>query len=142
MTLLSISTIRSIQMSAEGPNLLQRGETLTILRAMVRIAEHWDLSDEQIARLLSMSDLEWSTAKSSHFGDCLSDDQETRAGLLLSIYKFLRLVFSGTLINTWITRKNSGPLFDGKSPLEIMLGGGDLSGIKTVRTYLESLHYA
>jgi len=92
------------------------------LKAFHRIADQWSLTDEEAAALLGSED----------------DDQILRISAVLGIFKALELYFAEPLSRQWMTRPNTGPLFDGQRPIDAAIEGGPPKLID-IRRYLEGL---
>lgn len=68
----------------------------------------------------------------SLFGE---DQRDVRTESLQQIYRALHLLHNGELADEWIRLPNTGPIFQGKTPLEYMIDGG-LGAILIVRKEL------
>lgn len=108
------------------------------LKAYVRVAEAWSLSQKDAAALADMSESTWKRAKKPDFAGVLTKDQLLRLSSVFGIYKSLELFFSEALARDWVTRPNKGPLFGGERPVDIAIEGG-LPQILAIRTYLDAL---
>jgi hypothetical protein len=118
---------------------VRRQDIPKALAAFFKITEKWKLStDEQIVLL-------GSPARSTYFkwkraverGSPPRDTLE-RISYLLGIYKALHILFpDGSTADAWITKPNMGPLFGGRSALNVMLGGSVLD-LLNVRRYLDA----
>jgi hypothetical protein len=111
-----------------------------ITRMIMQLFEHWKLTYEQQAALLSLSTNTHSTiARYKRGAAILSRDRDTqdRIGHLLAIHKYLRSVFplNKELAYAWPTTANR--YFLGKTPIEIIADEGFL-GLVRVRRYLEN----
>jgi hypothetical protein len=94
------------------------------IKGLVRIAEHWNLRDEDTRVLLGgMSSGSFYTLKSGNT-KTLDWDQLTRISLLIGIYKALNILYSAKLADAWIELPNTNPMFGGDSPLNYMKKGG------------------
>ena len=107
-------------------------------RAMRTIFRDWHAPRQQAAALLGLSLYTWNRIQNDKWRGCFSQDQLTRASLILGIYGSLHSVFDEVLADQWVGLKNSGPLFCGKRPIEFMISEGVL-GMYWVRRHLESL---
>ena len=108
------------------------------LKAFSRIAEVWSLTVEEAAGLADMSVSTWKRARRPGYAGTLSRDKLLRLSLLVGIYKSLALYFDPPLAESWVSRANTGPEFDGATPVAAMVAGG-LSKIQKVRVYLDAL---
>ena len=116
----------------------KRPEAVTPM--VMRLFEHWGLTYEQQAALLSLSTSTRSTIARYKRGVAyLSQDRDTRdrAGHLLAIHKYLRTIFplNQELVYKWPTKPNT--YFGGKTPVDFMIDEGFL-GLVKVRRYLEN----
>ena len=111
--------------------------TPTALEAMRNLAEIWGLTGEQAANLLGMSATTWDRRKATPKLQ-LSQDGLTRISALVGIYKGLHLLFADQLADDWPRLRKSGPLFDNRSPIEVMERGG-IPAMLEVRQYVDAL---
>lgn len=68
----------------------------------------------------------------------LSQDQLTRASVLIGLYKGLHLLFANGLADRWPGLENRAPLFGRRSPVEAMIEGGIPRMLET-RQYIDAL---
>ena len=108
------------------------------LTAFVRIAKYWNLDDHEAALLGGLSGSDWELIRTSIYDGDLTRDQLFRMSAVVGIYKALEEYFSEPLSKTWITRENTGPLFAGRRPIDVMIDG-ELDAILRVRHYLDDL---
>ena len=109
-----------------------------IVTAIVRAAEAWGLTNAQAAALFDVPTATWSRMKSGTFGGRLDQDKVTRASLIIGLYKGLRLLFNGPLTFGWPKTANTGPGFDGRTPIEVMIAGG-IPAMMQVRQHVDAL---
>jgi antitoxin Xre/MbcA/ParS-like protein len=110
-------------------------EAGAVFRAIVNLFRLWDLTDEQAAVLLDMPLSTYRRWKRDGAGR-IDRDKATRLSCILGIHKALRLIFvEPSRGYSWITAPND--VFDGRSALEVMLGGSILD-LYRVRTYLDA----
>ena len=107
-------------------------------KAYARIIEAWKLNNNETAELIAVSPRTWARMKTGAWSGRLSKDQLMRISAITGLYKGLHLYFSDTLADRWVTLRNTGPLFGGRSPLEAMIEGG-LPAIIETRGYLDAL---
>ncbi|MCG7521367.1 MbcA/ParS/Xre antitoxin family protein [Ruegeria sp. Ofav3-42] len=112
--------------------------TAAALKGYARISDRWGLSQKEAAQLADMSESTWKRAKKPGFAGELSKDQMLRLSAVIGIYESLELYFSTQLAEKWMTRANTGPLFDGLRPIDTAIEGG-LPQILNIRTYLDAL---
>jgi Protein of unknown function (DUF2384) len=94
------------------------------IRGLLRIAEHWNLPDEDTRALLGgISNGSFYMLK-KHARKVLDEDQLTRVSLLVGIYKALNILYSRKLADAWIDLPNTNPMFGGDSPLNYVKKGG------------------
>jgi hypothetical protein len=112
--------------------------TAAALPALLRLSDAWSLTDQQTADLLggiSLSTLRrWRRAAP----DDLGVDGLTRASYLLGIYRALHVLLDDANADRWITQANDGPMFGGRTPLEVVLRGG-IPAMDRVRGYLDGV---
>ena len=94
------------------------------IKALLRIAAHWKLRDEDTRDLLGGISSGSFYALKSRAAKTLDTDQLTRISLLIGIYKALNILYSAKLANAWITLPNTSPMFGGDSPLNYLKKGG------------------
>lgn len=112
--------------------------TPATLRALISLANRWRLTSAQAAGLLGIAERTWFRIKRDDWSGALSQDEMTRASLLIGIFKGLHLVFSETLADEWISLPNTGSLYSGRAPVNIMLEGG-IPAMLTVRRHIDAL---
>ncbi|MEJ0012339.1 MAG: MbcA/ParS/Xre antitoxin family protein [Bauldia sp.] len=107
-------------------------------KAMLRIADFWNLSPEQAGGLLGgISVRTWYRMKSAP-AEAMGQDMLTRISAVVGIYKGLRLLFSEPLSNDWVRKPNRHPIFGGRTPLTAMIEGG-IPKMLEVRGYVDAL---
>lgn len=110
-------------------------EGAALFRAVVKLFGHWALNDDQAAQLLDMPVRSYRRWKAGDPGR-LDRDKKARLSNLVGIHKALRLIFREPQRGyAWIKAANDG--FDGRSALDIMLGG-ELTDLMRVRRYLDA----
>ena len=106
------------------------------IKAFFKIAEVWDLKNDDARALLgSVSSGKYFDLKKHHKG-ALTQDELTRVSLLIGIFKSLNILFSRKLANQWVSRPNSNPLFNHAPPLALIRSG--IPGMMSVRRLLDS----
>lgn len=108
------------------------------LKAFGKIAEAWSLTVREAAALADMSESTWKRARKPGFSGDLTCDQMLRLSALAGLYKALELYFNPPVSGRWVTLANGGPEFDGRRPIDAMIGGG-LPKILRVRAYVDAL---
>ncbi len=105
-------------------------------RAMIRLFEHWNITDADASVLLGdVSPRTFQRWKSGQYGRA-GVDVIARMSNLLGIHKALRLLFAEPSRGyDWVHRANAA--FGGDSALAIMLGG-QLTDLMRVRHYLDA----
>ncbi len=109
-----------------------------IVKAVVRAAKAWNLSNAEAAALFDVPSATWSRMKAGTYKGVLDQDKVTRASLLIGLYKGLRLLFNGPLTHGWPKTANAGPGFNGKSPVQVMSEGG-IPAMMKVRQHIDAL---
>jgi len=113
----------------------------TALRAFTRLAEIWQLSGVQQAKLLGLDGTQLSTLykwKSQPRRANLSHDTLDRISYLTGIYKALHILLpDDAAADSWIHRPNDAPLFAGRAPLSRMLSGS-MHDLHLVRAYVDA----
>jgi hypothetical protein len=107
------------------------------LKGFFKLAAAWQLRDEDARELLgglsSSSFYEWKKNPAR----ILEVDRITRISYLLGIYKALHILYGDKLADEWVHLPNTNPIFNGRTPLANMLGGG-LLAMQTVRKLLDA----
>lgn len=111
-------------------------EAQSMQRAVIRLFEHWGLSDEQAVVLLgdiaTRTYRRWKTGQMGR----VSVDLAARLSNLMGIHKALRLLFKEPQRGYgWIRRPNEA--FGRVSALDIMLAG-QITDLMRVRRYLDA----
>jgi hypothetical protein len=109
------------------------------LQSFFNLSERWGLSASQERMLLGnppeSTFFKWKAAKSARR---LGRDVLDRISYLLGIYKALNILLpSPRAADEWVKKPNSAPLFQGRSALDRMLGGG-LVDLADVRRFLDA----
>lgn len=113
----------------------RRRLSATAIKAYVRLAANWQITDAQAAMLLDISSCIWDRLKSDADNCTLSQDQLTRVSAIVGIYKGLHLIFADDNAVRWPKLPNCGPLFAGMSPVDAMIKGG-IPHMLEVRRYI------
>jgi hypothetical protein len=123
-------------LSADGPAIASAAEVQATQRAIIRLFEHWDVTDAEASVLLGdLSPRTFQRWKAGHLGRA-GVDLVTRMSNLLGIHKALRLLFEdATRGYRWVRAANAA--FGGKSALTVMLGG-QITDLMRVRRYLDA----
>jgi hypothetical protein len=124
--------------SAELAPLAEKARVAAVVKAVVWAAEAWKLSNAQAAALFDVPPATWSRMKAGAFKGNLDQDKVTRASLMIGLFKGLRLLFNGPLTYGWPKTPNSGPGFNGRTPVEVMIAGG-IPAMMTVRQHIDAL---
>lgn len=112
-----------------------RRERAGALRAAVNLFRHWDITDEEAATLLDLTVRTYRRWKAKGPGR-LSCDGKARLSNLMGIHKALRIIFREPQRGyAWMKKPNEA--YDGRSALEVMLGG-ELTDLMRVRRYLDA----
>ncbi|OKP70008.1 DUF2384 domain-containing protein [Ensifer adhaerens] len=115
-----------------------RQEEAVIVRAVVKACDLWNLTNREAAQLFDVPIATWNRMKAGDFKGRLDQDKRMRASLIVGIFKGLRLFFNGPLTYQWPKAVNTGPLFSGRSPVDLMIEGG-IPVMMKVRRYLDGL---
>ena len=114
------------------------GETATIVKAVTRALDLWELRNADAAALFDVPLATWNRMKAGQFRGTLDRDKLMRASLIVGIFKGLRLLFNGPLEHGWPGTKNTGPLYQGRSPVDFMIEGG-IPAMMRVRDHVDAL---
>ena len=116
----------------------RRDKVAAVIKGVVRVAGAWGLSNTEAATLFDVSPATWSRMKAGNYKGKLDQDKITRASLLIGLFKGLRLLFNGPLTYGWPKTANTGPGFDGKTPVQIMCEGG-IPAMMKMRQHIDAL---
>lgn len=111
-------------------------EVQAMQRAVIRLFDHWEVTDAQAATLLGdIAVRTYQRWKQGEYGRW-NVDLAARLSNLIGIHKALRLLYTETARGyRWIEAPNRA--FGDHSALEVMLGG-QLTDLMRVRRYLDS----
>jgi Protein of unknown function (DUF2384) len=112
--------------------------TPAALEAVRNLAVFWDVTGEEMAALLGVSPTTWDRIKKGTWGQALSQDQFTRASAMIGVFKGLHLLFADAMADRWVRLRNSGPLFENRTPIDAMIDGG-IPAMIEVRRYVDAL---
>ena len=108
------------------------------IKAMQRIAEHWQLKGQQSAALLGVSASTWDRIAAGKWDQSLSQDQLTRVSAIVGVFKGLHLLFADEMADRWARLRNRGRLFANRTPLDAMIEGG-IPMMLDVRRHVDAL---
>ena len=112
--------------------------TAVALKAFVRLAQAWELTNADAAALLGVSPSTLERIKRGVRESDLSQDQLTRVSALIGIYKGLHLLFADSMADRWPHLANKGPLFNRETPIRAMIEGG-IPHMIEVRRYIDAV---
>jgi hypothetical protein len=112
--------------------------TQTALKAFVKLAGHWRISNPEAAALLGVSLSTWERIKRGGRTEALSQDQLTRVSALIGTFKGLHLLFADEMADRWLQLPNKGPLFENRRPIDAMIEGG-IPRMLEVRRYIDAV---
>lgn len=125
----------------EQPRLVplqDKAKIAVLIKAVVRTADSWTLTNAESAALFDVPTATWSRMKAGTYNGTLDQDKVTRASLMIGLFKGLRLLFNGPLTYGWPKAANAGPDFLGRTPIEIMIAGG-IPSMMRVRQHVDAL---
>lgn len=120
---MSQTLVRIPQNNGLAP-LNERSQIDATVKAVVRIAEAWSLTNAEAASLFDVPSATWSRMKAGTYKGNLDQDKVTRASLMVGLFKGLRLLFNGPLTYGWPKAPNTGSGFKGRAPVDVMIAGG------------------
>jgi hypothetical protein len=107
------------------------------VKAFFNIASKWEIKDEDARELLGGLPSSSFYALKKNPNKILDVDRITRISYLIGIYKALHILYGDTLADKWLKLPNQNRLFNGASPLELMILGGILA-MQSVRALLDA----
>lgn len=131
------ATANLVELRGLAP-LNERGEIAPVVKAVVRVAGLWNLSNTEAASLFDVPPATWSRMKAGTYKGNLDQDKVTRASLMIGLFKGLRLLFNGPLTYGWPKTANTGAMFSGRTPVEAMIAGG-IPAMMQVRRHIDAL---
>lgn len=112
--------------------------TPAALKATQNIATAWKATGVEMASMLGVSNSTWDRIRAGNWSQTLTQDQLTRASAIIGTFKALHLLFADDMADRWIRLPNSGPLFNNKAPVALMIEGG-IPTMLDVRRYVDAL---
>ena len=125
----------------EQPRLVplqDKAKIAALIKAVVRTADNWALTNAESAALFDVPTATWSRMKAGSYNGTLDQDKVTRASLMIGLFKGLRLLFNGPLTYGWPKATNAGPGFLGHTPIDVMIAGG-IPAMMRVRQHVDAL---
>lgn len=116
----------------------RRRLTGTAIKAVSRIVDAWGCSDEEGAALIGVAADTWQQMKAGEWIGVLDRELLIRASGLIGIFKALRQMFADNMADRWPKLANTGALFEGSTPIEIMMGG-NADRLLAVRQHLKAV---
>ncbi|HEY3456614.1 MAG TPA: MbcA/ParS/Xre antitoxin family protein [Bryobacteraceae bacterium] len=108
------------------------------IKAFVKIASKWDLTESQARGLLGgIASSTFHAWKSEPGKQKLSQDTLLRISLAIGIYKALHIYFGEKWADRWVTLGNRASMFAGGAPVEYMIRQGQ-PGMLQVRRMLDA----
>ena len=109
-------------------------------KLFLAIADEWSLSQQQRAVISGVGRTtlhNWKHRVEAGEPLTLPVDTLERLSYVAGIYKALHILYGDKLADEWIHLPNTNPIFNGRTPLADMLGGG-LLAMQTVRRLLDA----
>lgn len=123
---------------AATPDLHSPEAASTALRTFFRIAQAWQLTNDEQQRLLHVGRSTFFHWKAGRVKQGLMGDTLERLSYIFGIYAALQVLLPiPERADAWVRKPNTAPLFGGKSALDRMLGG-QVGDLYVVRQYLDS----
>src|SRR6266702_3807725 len=85
--------------------------TDTGVKAFIKLAKQWELTNPEAAALLGVSLSTWDRIKRGDRSEALNQDQFTRISALIGTFKGLHLLFADQMADRWPQLSNRGSLF-------------------------------
>lgn len=112
--------------------------TATGLKAFVKLARQWGLTNPEAATLLCVSQSTWDRIKRQEWTEALNQDQLTRVSALVGTFKALHLLFADGMADRWPQLHNKGSLFANRRPIDAMIEGG-IPRMIEIRRYIDAV---
>jgi hypothetical protein len=127
---------------AEAPNFAdletRKRLTDTGVKAFIKLAKQWELTNPEAAALLGVSPSTWDRIKRGDRSEALNQDQLTRISALIGTFKGLHLLFADQMADRWPQLSNKGSLFGNRRPIDAMIEGG-IPRMLEVRRYIDAV---
>ena len=108
------------------------------LRAFAGVADAWGLATKERQILLGLPPSTFHKYQLNPDAARLSKDTLERISYVVGIFKALQILLpTQAAADEWIRRENAAPVFNGRTALQVMLGG-QVSDLFRVRDYLDS----
>jgi hypothetical protein len=127
-----MATLASSKAKAPG----RRELTGPALRTFFRIAEAWNLKEQEQMRLLGLDTRSTFQAWKRGAVSAIPKDALERISYVLGIYKGLQILLPRTA-DEWVRKPNAAPLFGGRTALERMVSG-NVADLYEVRRYIDA----
>ncbi len=101
--------------------------------AYARIVEAWKLDDSDARKMLAVNHQTWMQIKNGKWSGLLNQEQLMRISAVIGLYKALHSCFNNDLADRWIKRPNTGWIFSGRKPVDVLIEGGLPAMVKTRR---------
>lgn len=125
-----------------GDATTRKAYSATAIKAFIRIMEQWDMSIGERCALLGDVPKQTYYKWARNNVATLSRDQLERIGIVLGIFKALKLLFSNEGGRArWLKGANDDYAFKGLSPAQRMVQGG-MTDLYAVRQYVDALRGA
>jgi hypothetical protein len=112
--------------------------TPAAVRIFLNIMEEWKVKDADARELLrGIGNGPFYELKRDPAGKVLDAERLQRISYLIGIYKALRILYSGNLANRFVHLPNRNRMFNGSTPLEYMMKGGQ-PAMQNVRRLLDA----
>ena len=115
-----------------------RDRIAVVVKAVARAADAWGLTNIEGAALFDVPTATWSRIKAGSYRGTLDQDKVTRASLIIGLFNGLASLFNGPLAYDWLKLPNTGPGFEGRTPVQVMCEGGIPAMLK-VRQHIDAL---
>jgi hypothetical protein len=112
--------------------------TDTGVKAFIKLAKKWALTNPEAAALLGVSPSTWDRIKRGDRSEALNQDQLTRISALIGTFKGLHLLFADQMADQWPQLSNKGSLFGNRRPIDAMIEGG-IPRMLEVRRYIDAV---
>jgi hypothetical protein len=106
------------------------------LRTFFRIADAWQLKEQEQMRLLGLDSRSTLQAWKRGAIAVLSKDALERISYVMGIYKGLHILLPKTA-DEWVRKPNAAPIFAGRSALDRM-SSGNVADLYVVRQYIDA----
>lgn len=128
---ISLDTQKRTEKRVTDPNYISK----VAAKVCAGIIKDWKLDDTDAEKMLAVDSRTWMRIKNGKWIGVFDQEQLIRIGAIIGLYKALHSCFNDDLADRWVKRPNTGWIFSGHKPIDVMVEGG-LPVMLETRRYL------